>query len=68
MMSNNRLKYIFRLGDEDMIKSLQFWLEVDELVKQDDKREDRLYRTCTAWNIFNKYINAGSSLNFCCAN
>ena len=50
-----------------MLKSLEFWLDVDEFLKQDDRKEDRLYRVYTAWSIFNRYINEGKwhfTLNF----
>ena len=49
-----------RQREETLLKVLQFWLDVDDFIKQNDKKEDRLYRVYSAWNIFNTYINDGT--------
>ncbi|XP_065052500.1 uncharacterized protein LOC135681805 [Rhopilema esculentum] len=49
-------------GEETLLKVLQFWLDVDDFIKQNDKKEDRLYRVYSAWNIFNTYINDANYL------
>eukprot|EP00794_Sanderia_malayensis_P017584 gene17584-19337_t len=46
-----------RLQASELLHLLRFWLDVEDFIKQNDKAEDRLYRLCNAWNIFNKYIS-----------
>ncbi len=54
------LQYLIRRQEKhDLVHTLQFWLDVDDFVQQNDKQDDRLYRLCNAWNIFNKYISNG---------